>query len=169
MLSLGNFIIMKLREVGAKCFRTLEDFRVTLEDDYCTISGRNNAGKTAIVTIIRHFLDDEDRPYLNGENSISFVRDHTQWSGSDEMEVSISFELHRHDDAEVFYVVDKFASMPLEGDKAEIRLTEVFKATGEKKIVCNVDDTELDSQNSSEISKKLNLPQIWSFTILPPR
>lgn len=146
---------MKLREVGAKSFRTLEDLTVDFVDDFCTLSGRNNAGKTAVVTIIRHFLDDDDRPYLHGENSLSFARDHTQWTTTQEMEISVRLELHRHDDAEVFFVVDKFATSPIVGDIALVRLTEKFFDNGESYLVCRVNGTDLDSQNSSEIAKKL--------------
>lgn len=146
---------MKLRKVGAKCFRTLEDLTIIFEDNYCTLSGRNNAGKTAIVTIIRHFLDDDDRPYFHGENSLSFDRDHTQWSDTDEMEIYLHLELDRHDDAEVFYVVDKFSSKPIEGDVAHVVLAENFHRSGSGQIKCSVNGNGLDSQNSSEISKKL--------------
>lgn len=146
---------MKLREVSAKNFRTLEDVSINFEDDYCTLSGRNNAGKTAIVTIIRHFLDDEDRHYIHGENSLSFDRDHTQWASIQEMEISIRLELDRHDDAEVFFVVEKFASLPIEGDVARVSLTEKFTSDERSKLVCGVNDNDLDSQNSSEIAKKL--------------
>lgn len=146
---------MKLREVTAKNFRTLENIVVDFEHDYCTLSGRNNAGKTAIVTIIRHFLDDDNRTYLYGENSLSFDRDHTQWSSTDEMEISIRLELHRHDDSEVFFVVDKFSSVPIDGDVARVRLTEVFTVSGERTLLCRVNGNDLDVQNSSEIAKKL--------------
>lgn len=146
---------MKLREVCAKGFRTLEDFSINFGDDYCTLSGRNNAGKTAVVTIIRHFLDDEDRSFFHAENALSFARDHTQWSDSDQMEISVRLELHRHDDAEVFFVVEKFASLPIEGDTARVRLTESFLASGKNKLTCRVNGNDLDVQNSSEIFKKL--------------
>jgi putative ATP-dependent endonuclease of OLD family len=145
---------MKLREVGGKCFRTLEDMSIAFEHDYCALSGRNNAGKTAIVTIIRNFLDDEDRPYIHGENALSFSRDHTQWSDTNEMEIFVQLELDRHDDAEVFFVLEKFTSIPIEGDTAEVRLTEKFLADGKRQLSCRVNGNELDSQNSSEIAKK---------------
>lgn len=146
---------MKLREVAAKSFRTLEDLTVEFKDDYCTLSGRNNAGKTAIVTIIRHFLDDDDRPYFFAENALTYARDHTQWASTETMEISIRVELHRHDDAEVFFVVDKYASVPIEGDIARVRLTERFESTGQSSLVCRVNGNDLDSQNSSEVAKKL--------------
>ena len=145
---------MKLREVSAKNFRTLEDLKITFDDDYCTLSGRNNAGKTAIVTIIRHFLDDE-RPYYHGENSLSFERDRTQWATCDEMQISIRLELDRHDDAEVFFVVDRFAAKEIEGDLARVRLTETFNADGHAQLTCRLNGDELDSQTASEIAKKL--------------
>lgn len=146
---------MKLRQVGAKNFRTLEDLQVDFRDNYCTLSGRNNAGKTAVVTIIRHFLDENDRLYYYSENSLSFSRDHTQWSTTKEMHISISLELHRHDDAEVFFVVQKFATLSIEGDIACVKLVETFSDSEGSQLSCSVDGNELDSRNSSEIAKKL--------------
>jgi putative ATP-dependent endonuclease of OLD family len=146
---------MKLREVGARNFRTLENLQIHFEDDYCTLSGRNNAGKTALVNIIRHFLDGEERLFLHENNLISFNRDRTQWSTSEEMEIYVRLELDRHDDAEVFFVVDRFGAKQLLGDIAHVKITEKFFAHGKKQLTCCVNDDELDIQNSSEIAKKL--------------
>lgn len=145
---------MKLREVSTKNFRTLEDLTISFDDNYCTLSGRNNAGKTAVVTIIRHFLDDE-RSYLHGENSLSFDRDRTQWATCDEMSISIRLELDRHDDAEVFFVVDRFASEKIKGDTARVRLTETFTAGENSTLTCRLNGNDLDNQTASEIAKKL--------------
>ncbi|MGB2442821.1 ATP-dependent nuclease [Planktomarina sp.] len=145
---------MKLREVTAKNFRTLEDLTIDLNDDYCTLSGRNNAGKTGIVTIIRHFLDDE-RPYFDAENSLSFDRDKTQWVTCDEMSISIRLELDRHDDAEVFFVINRFASKEIEGDTARLRLTETFTTGENSELSCRLNGDNLDTQTASEIAKKL--------------
>lgn len=145
---------MKLREVGAKNFRTLEDLTINFDADYCTLSGRNNAGKTAVVTIIRHFLDDE-REHFHGENSLAFERDRTQWTECDEMSVSIRLEVDRHDDAEVFFAVDKFAPQIIEGDTAFVRLTETFKSDGESVMTCRLNSNDLDGQTTSAIAKTL--------------
>ena len=146
---------MKLLEVNAKNFRTRENLSIKFIDSYCTLSGHNNAGKTAIVTIIRHFLDEKDWPYSHGENSLSYDRDHTQWSSTEDMEISIQLELDRHDDAEVFFIVDKFASVSIQGNVARVRLIEKFFSTGDTQLSCRVNGNDLDSQNSSEIAKKL--------------
>lgn len=148
--------MIKLREVSAQGFRTLEDFTVQFEDDYCTISGQNNAGKTSIITIIRHFLDEFDRPwYLQRENKLSFRKDRTQWAELDQMEISIHLELHRENDSEVFYVVDHFSTEKIDGDTAFVRLTEKFDASSNKVIECHVNDRQLAEQNASEVAKKI--------------
>ena len=92
---------------------------------------------------------------MYGENSLSYDRDHTQWAKSEEMEISVRVELNRHDDSEVFFVVDKFASKPIEGDTARVRVSETFTSTGQSQVLCRVNGDELGSQNSSEIAKKL--------------
>lgn len=145
---------MKLREVSARNFRTLEDLTINFNADYCTLSGRNNAGKTAIVTIIRHFLDDE-REHFHGENSLSFERDKTQWAECEEMSVSIRLELDRHDDAEIFFEVDRFAPQVIEGDTAFVRLTETFFAESERVLTCRLNSNDIDGQTASAIAKTL--------------
>lgn len=148
---------MKLREVSANGFRTLEQFVVKFDDDYCTISGQNNAGKTSIITIIRHFLDEFDRPWhLQRENKLSFRKDRTQWATNiDQMQISILLELHREDDSEVFYVVDHFSPKKIDGDTAFVRLRETFDASSNKEIECRVNSEELAGQNASEVAKKI--------------
>lgn len=145
---------MKLRRVMARNFRTLENIDIPFDGDYCTLSGRNNAGKTAVVSIMRYFLDGEDRPYFFGEGNLSFSKDKTQWAKVEDMEISIQLELHRHDDAEVFFVLEKF-STKRSGDIAKVMLSETFYSSGKSKLTCAVDGAELEDQNSSEIFKKL--------------
>ncbi|WP_281966605.1 ATP-dependent nuclease [Roseovarius nanhaiticus] len=146
---------MHLRQVSTRNFRTLQNFSANFSSAYCTLSGQNNAGKTGIVSIIRHFLDEEDRRYRFTENSISFQKDLTQWSDDDFMEVSITVHLDRHDDAEVFFVVDKFSPISLTGDFATVKLSETFNKDGSVTKVCSVNESDLDAQNSSEVFKKL--------------
>lgn len=146
---------MQIKEVTAKNFRTLENFQTNFTNLFCTISGQNNAGKTGIVSIIRHFLDEHDTGYRFGENAISFQKDYTQWASEPVMEISIRVELSRNDDTEVFFVIDKFSPAPIEGDIARVRLTERFAKDGSKTPLCRVNGQDLDVQNSSEVFKKM--------------
>ncbi|WP_370638910.1 AAA family ATPase [Croceicoccus sp. Ery5] len=61
-----------IKSLTAKNFRTLEDFKVSFRSGYCTLSGQNNAGKSAIVRIIEYFLQNrhDEVAYVPGGISI---------------------------------------------------------------------------------------------------
>lgn len=146
---------MKIKEVTAKNFRTLEDFRTEFKNIFCTISGQNNAGKTGVVSIIRHFLDAEESRYRMFDSAISFQKDFTQWASEKVMEISITVEISRSDDTEVFFVIEKFSPTQIAEDVALVRLTEKFDVDGSKTTLCCVNGKDLDTQSSSEVFKKV--------------
>ncbi|WP_103172923.1 AAA family ATPase [Paracoccus sp. SY] len=91
---------MKIVSLEAKNFRTLQDFSVKFSSGYCTISGENNAGKTAIVKIIRHFLEKNDRDiYSPRSTRIDLAKDKTQWVTEDHCEVAITLDLDKDRDS----------------------------------------------------------------------
>ena len=44
---------MKLVSLAAKNYRTLEDIEIPFSKGYCTISGRNNAGKSSVIRLLQ--------------------------------------------------------------------------------------------------------------------
>lgn len=146
---------MRITAVYAKNFRTLEDFELSFSADYCTISGRNNAGKTSVIRIIQNFLSaDSHYRHYNEFEDISYVRDHTQWAEGEDLSVSIGLEIHKEDDAEVFFVVQKFSPVEISGEKAQVRLSQTFHKDGSSRIESTVNGNNLDTQTSSELLKK---------------
>lgn len=147
---------MKICSISAHNFRTLEDFHLDFSPNYVAISGRNNAGKSAIVRIIEHFFDsfDEDRLYSPSRNRIVFSRDVTQWCGKEEMEISVTIKLDRQDDSEVFFVVETFAKA-ISSDVVEVTIGQKFKKDGATVTYCKVGSIDLDPQPAGEVLKKL--------------
>lgn len=150
---------MKIESVGAKNFRTLENFQLNLSQNYCAVSGRNNAGKTAIIKLIRHFFDNRDDDGFNDRNwnRVSFSRDFTQWSKDDFIEISVTATIDRTDDSEVFFVVETFSPQkdrPL-GQTAKIHLHERIEKEGASVFICKVNDDQVEGQGGVEILKKL--------------
>jgi putative ATP-dependent endonuclease of OLD family len=148
---------MKILSLSARNFRTLENFDLSLDAYYCTISGQNNAGKSAVVQIIRHFLDNsEEYRYFDHEHTrINYDKDKTQWNNEKYIELSLTIELGREIDSEVFFVVEKFSGISLQNDLAEIKITQYFKDDGSIITNCYVENTEVEEQSSSEILKKI--------------
>lgn len=153
---------MKIISLSVRNFRTLENFDLNFDAYYCTISGQNNAGKSGVVQIIRHFLEntDEHRYFNPAHKSISYETDKTQWVESGDIELSLTIELGRDIDSEVFFVVGKLSEVTLENDCAEIKISQTFKEDGAVTTKCYVEGSEIDMQSSSEILKKSDLPPI---------
>lgn len=147
---------MKICTIGAKNFRTLENFSLDLRPNYCAISGQNNAGKSAIVRIIQFFFDhrDDDPFFARMSRSITFAKDSTQWLQAPELQISVEVELDRKDDSEVFFVAETYRQDPIEGDSVRIYLSQLMSSDGSGKLTCLVGDKELDGQKASEVLKK---------------
>lgn len=148
---------MKIISLSAKNFRTLENLELSFDAYYCTLSGQNNAGKSAVVQVIRHFLEntEENRFYGAEFNRIRYDKDKTQWASGGDIKLSLTIELGREVDSEVFFVVEKLSGLKLEGEKTEIILSQTFEPGDSIVTECKVRDTIIESQSSSEILKKI--------------
>jgi len=143
---------MKLLKVIAVNFRTLKDVKIDFLSDYCTLSGKNNAGKSAVVKILEHFFEDDDNRFYRDERLIRYDRDSTQWEkGPIILEVHVS--LNKSDDSELFFFVDKFAPSKLTSEKVEIKLISKFDS-GSSGDEVFVDGLALDKSSTAEVLKK---------------
>ena len=52
---------MKISKIQIKNFRLLKDFSIDLEDELSLIIGKNNTGKTSILTALDKFLNQSGR------------------------------------------------------------------------------------------------------------
>ncbi|MEQ6335656.1 AAA family ATPase [Sphingobium sp. MK2] len=142
---------MKICSIGAKNFRTLENFELNFRPNYCAISGQNNAGKSAVVRIIQYFFDSrDDEPFFARMNrGISYSKDVTQWLTADEIQISVTVELDRKDDSEVFFVVDTYSQGNITDNSVKVFLSQFINKDGNSKLLCLVNGTELDGQKAS--------------------
>jgi putative ATP-dependent endonuclease of the OLD family len=146
---------MKIRAIEADNFRTLEDFKLSFSPHYCALSGRNNAGKSAVVSIIQFFLEEPTEYRFLREEEVTYAEDSTQWSEASEMSIGIELRLKRNEDSELFFVVQKLSGLTIEGDEAIIALRQKFPKDGASQLHCALNGNPLDNQASSEVLKKL--------------
>jgi putative ATP-dependent endonuclease of OLD family len=147
---------MKILSITAKNFRTLADFHHNFDRGYCAISGPNNAGKSCIIRVIQHFLEDQDKNFfLHSRSEISFEKDKTQWVVCDNVEISLCLEISRNEDSEAFFFIDKFANRKSEADSFELVIQQVFRSNKSTTTKCLVGRDELDEKTSLEIFRKL--------------
>lgn len=148
---------MKICRITADNFRTLQSFDLELQKNYCTISGKNNAGKSAILKIIQHFFDDneEERYFSEIGSSITFEKDKTQWGDAEKMSISVEIQLDKIDDSETFYVVEKFSESTQTANTIHIKLTHEFFKDSQQKLSCVVNGKLTTERDSKEILRKL--------------
>lgn len=148
---------MRIVSISAKRFRTLENFHLDFKGNYCALSGQNNAGKSAVVQIIRYFLAHPDEhPYYHADDrAVSLEKDRTQWVENGNVELELVLEIFRDLDSEVFFVVEKLSSIEGIGAELTIKLKLELKKGKNTIIECFANNTQLDPQTSSEILKKL--------------
>jgi predicted ATP-binding protein involved in virulence len=146
---------MKIQAIEAKNFRTLEDFSIHFSENYCALSGKNNAGKSTLVKIIQHFFDSGDEyRFFASQSSITYQNDCTQWKECDELSFCVDVKLDQSDDSEIYYFLEKFSDKKLTPGSAVVRLRQIYHKDGSDRAECTIDGHEIDPQGAREIQKK---------------
>ena len=52
---------MKIKEIKVENYRLLKDFSIDLEDDLSLVIGKNNTGKTSLLSVMDKFLNQSDK------------------------------------------------------------------------------------------------------------
>ena len=103
---------MKIISIYAKNYRTLEDVKIPFGENYCAISGKNNAGKSCIIDLLSNiFNQNQRRPWLD-EDDFDYQGDVTQWRKEDEsatIDIEYLIQLHQDEDAALIVFLDKLA------------------------------------------------------------
>lgn len=91
---------MKITSIGVRNFRLLKDFRIHLEDDLSVVIGKNNTGKTSLLTALSKFLASGDNRRLSFDDISTDERGRirTLLTGPDDVEdnnivLSVGLEL----------------------------------------------------------------------------
>ena len=102
---------MKIISIHAKNYRTLEDVEIPFGENYCAISGKNNAGKSCIIDLLSNIFNrDQMRPWIT-EAEFDYQGDVTQWLKDDAViiEVQYRIQLHQDEDAALIVFLDRLA------------------------------------------------------------
>lgn len=113
---------MKISSIKAKNFRTLEDAIISFNGDYCAISGKNNAGKSCIISLLSHLFYKESFAWSQYEDKLNYKSDLTQWvKGVDEnIEITYNISLNKKDDASLITFLEKIFVTSSSKDESEL-------------------------------------------------
>jgi putative ATP-dependent endonuclease of OLD family len=83
---------MKIKSIQIENFRLLKDFRLDLEDELSLVIGKNNSGKTSILTALNKFLNSSDNNKLTfNDFNIDFKKELIDLIESNELPIEDTY------------------------------------------------------------------------------
>lgn len=162
---------MRIEHISVKNYRTLVDCSINFPDYYSAISGKNNAGKSNLLRVMRAFFTDEDEfdPFGGESTSISHKNDYPVWKRKDETKEPIVFLMrilvHKNRDEGLFKFVQTFLSLICDADDLilEFGLEYDEKSTSPiYSLTCQGNIVE-DHFKVQEVHKKLRASNVFVF------
>lgn len=149
---------MKIERVSVKNYRTLEDITIEFAGFYTAISGKNNAGKTTLIKVLRETFKDhlQERFLFGRDDGRTYQEDKTQWvTGSPDIVFDYVVSISKDLDPGLFQFIEKFLekSIPLASLSLRIKLSQNPK--DEVTCVCEVDGALVGDFASKEILQKV--------------
>lgn len=161
---------MKLLSISAKNYRTLQDIRLPFSRGYCTISGKNNAGKSSVIRLLSIlFRRTGELPWFDEDLRLHFKEDRTQWAKQNgPIEIAYQLELAKDDDPALISFIEKMASVKCSTATVPLEFRYVVSEADKLKVTVLFDNAAVDDKAGKEIDKKVkdsNLLFLYNSTI----
>lgn len=148
---------MRLKSITTKNYRTLHDLTLELSRNYCTISGRSNAGKSCIIRLLTGLFRASARyPWQVPEAGFDYKEDKTQWiKNPDPIDVSFTLEITRHEDPALISFIEKIASRKIVNDCIALCVSYSIAENDDVTTSIKVDKAKVDDKAAKEIDKRI--------------
>lgn len=147
---------MKILNIRTKNYRVLEEASIPFGDNYCAISGKNNAGKSCVIKLLSSLLyQDSARPWRS-ESVMEYKEDKTQWMKNDKpVEIEYTLALNKGDDASLVTFVQKLASVSVDKENFELLIKSKFAQDGKDEHSVEVAGKKIEGSLAKDILQKL--------------
>ena len=146
--------LMRLKGISAKNYRTLEDIVLRFSPDYCTLSGKNNAGKSCIIQLLSHLLQPRQR-FWHDDFSLDYSDDRTQWvKDGDAITIVWDIILFGSDDPALITLIKSVSNYTSDSSEVALSVKIDVEESGNKTSVA-VDGRRLEERASRDLITKL--------------
>ena len=146
---------MRLKEISAKNYRTLQNIVLRFAPDYCTLSGKNNAGKSCIIRLLGYLLDPSRHPWHSEQYRLDYREDRTQWAiNADKIIVRWIISISKNDDPALIAFVETFSEQVITSREMEV-IVEIEVEANATRTGVVVGGIALEERASREIVTKL--------------
>jgi len=161
---------MQLISIKAKNYRTLEDIDIAFSKKYCTISGKNNAGKSGIIRLLTALFQKGNRyPWSDDEYDFDYEADRTQWlPHKEEITIKYVIKISRSDDFALLTFIEKIAETKINTENVDVEISYNLKTNEKLKITVTIGGDLIDEKAAKDIDAKIkgsNLLFLYNSTI----
>jgi putative ATP-dependent endonuclease of the OLD family len=148
---------MRLKSITTKNYRTLQDLTIGFTNDYCTISGRNNAGKSCVIRLLSALFSVRTRyPWQLSEIGLDYKEDKTQWAKDTEpILASFVLEITRLEDPALISFIEKIATTKINKPSVTLCVAYSVSDNNDVAVAISVDGEKVDDKAAKEIDKRI--------------
>ena len=148
---------MRLNTLAVQNYRTLQDINLSFSKHYCTVSGRNNAGKSCIIRLLSSlFRGPLLYPWRSEQLRFDYKEDKTQWlKTSPAITVDYTLGITKAEDPALMSFIEKIASKTFTGQSALLRVSYTITDADGLTVAVYIDDDKVDEKAAKEIEKRI--------------
>jgi putative ATP-dependent endonuclease of the OLD family len=152
-----RFLEMRLKSIKTKNYRTLQDLTIEFSKNYCTISGRNNAGKSCVIRLLSTLFRVGARyPWQLADSGFDYKDDKTQWiKDAEPIRVSFSIEITKAEDPALISFIEKIASKRIGKPSVVLCVSYSISPADDISASVTVDGDKVDDKAAKEIDKRI--------------
>lgn len=160
---------MQLLSIKAQNYRTLEDIEICFSKKYCTISGKNNAGKSGVIRLLTALFQKEGRYPWSDEYDFDYGADKTQWL-KEKKDIIIKYiiKVIKNDDSALVTFIEKIAATKIDTEDFLIEVIYTLKYNEKLKLDVTVNGVAVNEDVARLIGDKIkgsNLLFLYNSTV----
>jgi putative ATP-dependent endonuclease of OLD family len=148
---------MRLISITAKNYRTLENTKLSFANNYCTLSGRNNAGKSSVIRLLSVlFRAKPSYVWATDDLSFDYKEDRTQWvKQKAAIHIEYSLELTKEEDPALISFIEKIASTQVDQASTVLQISYTVSESDGPIVTVSVGGKATDEKAAKEIEKRI--------------
>ncbi|MFA5075549.1 MAG: AAA family ATPase [Candidatus Babeliales bacterium] len=148
---------MRLLKIETKDFRTLQNTTLNFASNYCTISGKNNAGKSCVIKLLLNLFESgEPDPWGENDYGFDYKEDKTKWvKNLDPISVQYEIEFSKKDDPSFIAFLEKQSSTTIDSQIVDVVIKTEVQHSDKITYTIKIDNKSVTEDAASEILRRL--------------
>jgi putative ATP-dependent endonuclease of the OLD family len=149
--------VVRIDTLRAQNYRTLQEIQLLFAKNYCTLSGRNNAGKSSVIRLLSAlFRASVAYPWRPDQLRLDYKDDKTQWvKASVPINIEYALTLTKEEDPALIAFIERIASKTIAEPSASLRVVYTVTESEGASVAVWIDGAATDEKAAKEIEKRI--------------